>query len=93
MSPPGGNAIVKLVQRTDVSSSIHELASVLWIHRETGRMADDSHPGSRLKGVIRTLAVVFWQLVERKTGFEPAIRALRTLRVRDGGLDLLRRAA
>jgi hypothetical protein len=30
---------------------------------------------------------------ERKTGLEPAIRALRTLRVRDGGLDLLRREA
>lgn len=30
---------------------------------------------------------------ERKTGLEPAIRALRTLRVRDGSLDLLRRAA
>lgn len=28
--------------------------------------------------------------VERKTGLE---RAVRTLRVRDGGLDLLRRAA
>lgn len=27
---------------------------------------------------------------ERKTGLEPAIRALRTLRARDGGLDLLR---
>jgi len=30
---------------------------------------------------------------ERKTGFESAIRALRTLRVSSGGLDLLRRAA
>jgi hypothetical protein len=31
-----------------------------------------------------------WVPTERKTGLEPAIRALR---VRDGGLDLLRRAA
>jgi hypothetical protein len=30
---------------------------------------------------------------KRKTGLEPAVRALRTLRVRDGGLDLLRRTA
>jgi hypothetical protein len=30
---------------------------------------------------------------ERKTGLEPAVRALRTIRVRDGGLDLVRRAA
>ena len=29
----------------------------------------------------------------RKTELEPAIRALPTLRIRDGGLDLLRRAA
>jgi hypothetical protein len=30
---------------------------------------------------------------ERKTGLEPAARPSQTLRVRDGGLDLLRRAA
>jgi hypothetical protein len=34
-----------------------------------------------------------WVPTERKTGLEPAVRALRTIRVRDGGLDLLRRAA
>lgn len=31
------------------------------------------------------------RIVERE--LEPAVRALRTLRVRDGGLDLLHRAA
>ncbi|HEV2010382.1 MAG TPA: hypothetical protein VGS17_05070 [Candidatus Limnocylindria bacterium] len=41
------------------------------------------------------VATVLRLYQERKTGLERAVRAraVRTLRVRDGGLDLLRRAA